>query len=46
MKLAFDKDIEKRKKEHLKIAISDISQVGTNGLENYRYIHNSLPEVD
>jgi isopentenyl-diphosphate delta-isomerase len=46
MRTAFDPEIEKRKKEHIKIAVSDISQVGTNGLENYKFIPNSLPEID
>lgn len=46
MRTAFGPDIEKRKKEHIKIAVSDISQVGTNGLENYRFIPNSLPEIN
>lgn len=46
MKLAFDKEIETRKKEHLKIAISDIAQVGSNGLGDYSFIPNSLPNID
>lgn len=46
MKKAFSESIEKRKKEHLKIAISDISQVGSNGLQNYKFTCNSLPEID
>lgn len=46
MLTAFDPEIEKRKKEHIKIAVSDISQVGTNGLENYKFTPNSLPEID
>lgn len=46
MQTAFDPKIEKRKKEHLKIAISSASQVGTNGLQNYKFTYNSLPEID
>lgn len=46
MRTAFDSDIETRKKEHIKIAVSDISQFGSNGLENYRFTTNSLPEID
>jgi len=46
MLTAFDPEIEKRKKEHIKIAVSDISQVGINGLENFKFVPNSLPEID
>ena len=46
MRTAFDPEIEKRKKEHIMIAVSSISQVGTNGLENYKFTSNSLPEID
>lgn len=46
MRLAFDKEIEKRKKEHLKIAVSNISQVGSNGLDYYKFVPNSLPNID
>ncbi len=46
MKNAFSQETEKRKKEHLKIALSAQAQVGTNGLENFKFIHNSLPELD
>lgn len=46
MKQAFSSEIEKRKKEHLKIAISDASQTGDNGFSNYRFIHNALPEIN
>jgi isopentenyl-diphosphate delta-isomerase len=38
--------IRKRKTDHLKIALSDISQVGDPGFRNYRFIHNSLPELN
>lgn len=46
MKIAFSQETEKRKKEHLKLALSTQAQVGTNGLERYKFIHNSLPEID
>ncbi len=46
MRTAFDPEIEKRKKEHIKIATSNASQIGTNGLENYRFTPDSLPEID
>ena len=38
--------IQQRKKDHLKIALSDISQTGVNGFEKYRFIHNALPEIN
>src|SRR3989344_2054402 len=38
--------IKRRKKDHLKIALSEISQVGDAGFGNYRFIHNALPEID
>lgn len=40
------KQIEQRKKDHLKYALSDISQIGSSGFENYRFVHNALPETD
>jgi isopentenyl-diphosphate delta-isomerase len=43
---AFSDEIEKRKKEHLKIAVSSASQTGDNGLSKYRFTHNALPEMD
>lgn len=45
-KSAFSKEIETRKKEHLKIAVSDASQTGTTGLDRYGFVHNALPEID
>lgn len=38
--------IKKRKKDHLKIAISDISQTGNPGFSRYRLVHNALPEIN
>lgn len=38
--------IAQRKKDHLKIATSSVSQTGDNGFAKYRFINNSLPEVD
>lgn len=46
MKQAFPSDIEKRKKEHLEIAISNQSQKGDTGLSSYHFVHNALPEID
>lgn len=43
---AFPSTTEKRKLEHLKIALSGVSQTGDNGLSRYRFIHNALPEVN
>jgi len=37
---------ERRKKEHLKIALSDEAQIGSAGFEKYRFVHNALPEID
>jgi isopentenyl-diphosphate delta-isomerase len=45
-KTAFSSEIEKRKKEHLRIAVSEASQTGDNGLSDYRFIHNAIPEMD
>lgn len=39
-------NIEKRKKDHLRIATSDISQTGNPGFDRYRFVHNALPEID
>lgn len=39
-------EIKKRKKDHLVHALSEESQVGNAGFENYRFIHNSLPEIN
>jgi isopentenyl-diphosphate delta-isomerase len=42
-----DKDkLKKRKTDHLKFALSGISQVGDTGFSSYRFIHNALPEID
>ncbi len=39
-------DISQRKKDHLKYALSDQVQMGNPGFDNYRFIHNALPEID
>lgn len=36
----------RRKKDHLKIALSEASQVGNPGFDRFRFIHNALPDVD
>lgn len=41
-----NKQIAQRKIDHLKIALSPEAQIGDNGISNYRFIHNSLPEID
>jgi len=38
--------IQQRKKDHLKIALSPQAQIGNAGFENYKFIHNALPEID
>lgn len=38
--------IKKRKKDHLKFALSDIAQVGNSGFGKYRFTHNALPEIN
>lgn len=38
--------ITKRKKDHLRIALSGQSQVGSTGFEKYRFVHNALPEIN
>lgn len=38
--------IQQRKKDHLKIALSSESQIGVSGFENYRFVHNALPEIN
>lgn len=40
------KQIESRKKDHLKIALSEEAQVGNSGFDKYHFIHNALPELD
>ncbi|QQS38938.1 type 2 isopentenyl-diphosphate Delta-isomerase [Candidatus Woesebacteria bacterium] len=39
-------DVAKRKIDHLKIALSEGAQIGNSGFDNYRFIHNALPEID
>lgn len=38
--------IVERKKDHLKIALSDVAQTGDSGFSNFRFIHNALPEIN
>ena len=38
--------IIKRKKDHLRIALSEASQIGDAGFSRYRFIHNAAPEID
>ena len=38
--------IDIRKKDHLKFALSDKSQIGDPGFGMYRFIHNAAPEID
>lgn len=38
--------IKRRKKDHLKNAISDASQIGNPGFGEYRFVHNALPEIN
>jgi isopentenyl-diphosphate delta-isomerase len=40
------KATKNRKKDHLKFALSPDVQVGSTGLEKYRFVHNALPQVD
>jgi len=40
------KDISQRKKEHLKLAQDENLKFSTAGFENWRFIHNALPEID
>jgi isopentenyl-diphosphate delta-isomerase len=44
--MASTKQIEKRKAEHLKFALSPKAQIGNPGFDRYRFIHNALPEID
>lgn len=40
-------EISKRKKDHIRITLSDESQYqSTNGLDKYGFYHNALPELD
>ncbi|WP_445506321.1 type 2 isopentenyl-diphosphate Delta-isomerase [Niallia sp. 03190] len=43
-----DKNIEQRKSEHIEICLyNNVNSSGiTNGLENYYFIHQALPEID
>lgn len=38
--------IAERKKDHLKIATSPVSQTGDNGFGKYSFVHNALPEIN
>jgi isopentenyl-diphosphate delta-isomerase len=38
--------IQKRKKDHLRIALSSSAQIGDPGFGNYHFVHNALPEID
>jgi len=38
--------ITQRKKDHLRIATSQVSQTGDNGFLRYRFVHNALPEIN
>ena len=37
---------EKRKKEHLRVALSKEAQFGKVGFDTLRFVHNALPEID
>ncbi len=38
--------LQKRKREHLEISLSPRAQTGRTGFDDYRFIHNALPEID
>lgn len=38
--------LKKRKKDHLKFALSHDVQLGDPGFSSYRFVHNALPEID
>ena len=38
--------MRKRKAEHLRICLEQPVEVGSTGLERYRFVHQALPEVD
>lgn len=40
------KTISTRKKDHLRIATSELSQTGDSGFAKYRFVHNALPEIN
>ncbi|MCS7091770.1 MAG: type 2 isopentenyl-diphosphate Delta-isomerase, partial [Patescibacteria group bacterium] len=40
------KNIKQRKKDHLKIALNESSQIGSTGFDKYQFIHNALPEIN
>lgn len=37
---------QRRKTDHLRICLEKEVEVGTTGFENYRFVHNALPEID
>lgn len=39
-------EIVKRKRDHLKVALSDASQIGNPGLDRFKFTHNALPEIN
>ncbi len=39
-------EIRKRKKDHLVHALSEESQIGDAEFDSYRFVHNSLPEIN
>lgn len=39
-------ETQKRKVDHLRIALSDKAQIGDAGFDKYRFVHNALPEID
>lgn len=39
-------EIIKRKKDHLRYALSAVTQIGNPGFDKYRFMHNALPEVN
>lgn len=44
--MASQTQISRRKRDHLKIATSKISQTGNPGFDRYQFIHNALPEIN
>ena len=42
-----ESNLPSRKAEHIQINLEkDVSSSATNGLENYRFVHEALPEID
>jgi len=39
-------EINKRLGDHVAIALSKGAQIGSPGFENYRFVHNALPEIN